>query len=63
MAVAHRPATSLHNTLAALQAIGIHDTERDELFKVLLCAGKDGVGRKGLPEHGVGAFGEAVGTC
>jgi myosin heavy subunit len=35
VAVAHRPATSLQNTLAALQAIGINDTERDELFKVL----------------------------
>ena len=35
VSVAHRPATSLNNTLAALTAIGINDTERDELFKVL----------------------------
>ena len=32
--VAHRPATSLNNTLDALRAIGINDVERDELFKV-----------------------------
>ena len=33
--VAHRPATSLQNTLVALQAIGINDAERDEIFRVL----------------------------
>ena len=33
--VAHRPATSLQNTMAALQSIGIKDEERSELFKVL----------------------------
>ena len=35
VSVAHRPATSLQNTTAALQSIGIKDTERTEIFKVL----------------------------